>query len=247
MTKRFGSLAAFAAALLVTAVPAGAGDFTGFYAGVQLGDTFGDASSSQNRVPGAVLDVTQSTYKFSALSGGVHAGYNHPFNGFTLGAVFDVNLTDASDSDEQAESTTVGAGAAGDEADDNSLIFDTILSLRAKGGYQVMPSTLLYATAGYAWAYADAKIERTETCGTPLIACSTAESQDISFSGFTYGLGTSFSIADNTTLSFEWRHYSFDSDQVAFQEALNSYDLGFDPDMDTVELSVSYFFSGALN
>jgi hypothetical protein len=44
MTKRFGSLSAFAAALLVTAVPAGAGNFTGFYAGVQLGDTFGDAS-----------------------------------------------------------------------------------------------------------------------------------------------------------------------------------------------------------
>lgn len=242
MTKRFGSLAAFAAALLVTAVPAGAGDFTGFYAGVQLGDTFGDASSSQNRVPGAVLDVTQSTYKFSALSGGVHAGYNHPFNGFTLGAVFDVTLTDASDSDDQAESTTAGA-----EADDNSLIFDTILSLRAKGGYQVMPSTLLYATAGYSWAYADAQIERSETCGTPAVSCSTAESQDITFSGFTYGLGTSFSVADNTTLSFEWRHYSFDSDQVAFQEALNSYDLGFDPDMDTIELGVSYYFSGPLN
>jgi outer membrane immunogenic protein len=243
MTKRFGSLAAFAAALLVTAVPAGAGDFTGFYAGVQLGDTFGDASSSQNQVPGDALTISQADYKFSALSGGVHAGYNHPFNGFTLGAVFDVNLTDASDSDDQAESTTPGA-----EADDNSLIFDTILSLRAKGGYQVMPSTLIYATAGYSWADADAKIERSENCGAGLgVPCSTAESQDITFSGFTYGLGTSFSIADNTTLSFEWRHYSFDSEQVGFQQALNTYDLGFDPDLDTVELSVSYFFSGPLN
>jgi opacity protein-like surface antigen len=189
----------------------------------------------------------------SALSGGVHAGYNHPFNDFTLGAVFDVNLTDASDSDEQAESTvssvpaTSFVTAPNRQADDNSLVFDTILSLRAKGGYQVMPSTLLYATAGYAWAYADAKIERTETCGTPLVACSTAESQDISFAGFSYGLGASFSIADSTTLGFEWRHYSFDSDQVAFQGTNNGYDLGFDPDMDTVELSVSYFFSGPLN
>ncbi len=235
MTKRFGSLSAFAAALLVTAVPAGAGDFTGFYAGLQLGDTFGDASSSQNTTPGTALSVPQSEYRYSALSGGVHVGYNHPVDAFVLGAVFDLNLTDAWDSDDQATSLNPAA-----DADDNSLVFDTVLSLRAKGGWKVMPSTLLYATAGWSWVYADATVERNATY-------STAESQNITFSGFTYGLGTSFSVANNTTLSLEWRHYSLDNDQVAFQEPLNSYDLGFDPDMDTVELSVSYFFSGPLN
>jgi len=232
MTKRFGSLAAFAAALLVTAAPADAGDFTGFYAGVQLGDTFGDASSSQNTALGAPLTTSQADYKLSALSGGVHAGYNHPFNSFTLGAVFDVNLTDVTDSDDEASSAT---------RDDNSLVFDTILSLSAKGGWHALPGTLVYAKAGYSWAYADVSVDRS------VAATSTAERQDITFSGFSYGLGASFSIAESTTLGFEWRHYSFDSEQVGFQQALNSYDLGFDPDMDTVELSVSYFFSGPLN
>ena len=232
MTKRFGSLAAFAAALLVTAAPAGAGDFTGFYAGLQLGDTFGDASSSQNTALGGALTTSQADYKLSALSGGVHAGYNHPFNSFTLGAVFDVNLTDVTDSDDEASSAT---------RDDNSLVFDTILSLSAKGGWHALPGTLVYAKAGYSWAYADVSVDRS------VAATSTAERQDITFSGFSYGLGASFSIAESTTLGFEWRHYSFDSEQVGFQQALNSYDLGFDPDMDTVELSVSYFFSGPLN
>jgi outer membrane immunogenic protein len=232
MTKRFGSLAAFAAALLVTAVPAGAGDFTGFYAGVQLGDTFGDASSSQNTALGGALTTSQADYKLSALSGGVHAGYSHPFNNFTLGAVFDVNLTDVTDSDDEASSAN---------GDDNSLVFDTILSLSAKGGWHALPGTLVYAKAGYSWAYADASIDRS------VGVVSTAEKQDIDFSGFSYGLGASFSIADSTTLGFEWRHYSFDSEQVAFQGTYNGYDLGFDPDMDTVELSVSYFFSGPLN
>jgi outer membrane immunogenic protein len=232
MSKSFRPLSALAAALMLTAAPAVAGDFTGFYAGVQLGDTFGDASSSQNLTLGTPLSTPQADYKLSALSGGVHAGYNHPFDSFTLGAVFDVNLTDVTDSDDEASSAT---------RDDNSLVFDTILSLSAKGGWHALPSTLVYAKAGYSWAYADASIDRT------VGGVSTAEKQDIDFSGFSYGLGASFSIADSTTLGFEWRHYSFDSDQVAFQGTNNGYDLGFDPDMDTVELSVSYFFSGPLN
>jgi outer membrane immunogenic protein len=197
-----------------------------------LGDTFGDASSSQNTSLGNPLTTSQADYKLSALSGGVHAGYNHPFNGFTLGAVFDLNLTDVTDSDDEASSAT---------RDDNSLIFDTILSLSAKGGWHALPGTLLYAKAGWSWAYADANVDRSVPSN------SMAESQDISFSGFSYGLGAEFDIAQNTTLGLEWRHYSFDSDQVAFQETLNSYDLGFDPDLDTIELSVSYFFSGPLN
>jgi|JI10StandDraft_1071094.scaffolds.fasta_scaffold74554_5 outer membrane immunogenic protein len=232
MTKRFGTLAAFAAALLVTAVPAGAGDFTGFYAGVQLGDTFGDASSSQNTDLGDPLTTSQAEYKFSSLSGGVHAGYNHPFNNFTLGAVFDANLMDITDSDEEASSAT---------RDDNKLEIASILSLSAKGGWRALPGTLVYAKAGYSWANADASIERS------VGVVSTAEKQDIDFAGFSYGLGASFSIADSTTLGFEWRHYSFGSEQVAFEDTFNEYDLGFDPDMDTVELSVSYFFSGPLN
>jgi outer membrane immunogenic protein len=232
MSKSFRPLSALAAALMLTAAPAVAGDFTGFYAGVQLGDTFGDADSSQNTALGDPLTTSQADYKFSSLSGGVHAGYNHPFNDFTLGAVFDANLMDITDSDEEASSAT---------RDDNKLEIASILSLSAKGGWRALPGTLVYAKAGYSWANADASIERT------VGVVSTAEKQSIDFSGFSYGLGASFSIADSTTLGLEWRHYSFGSEQVAFEGTNNEYDLGFDPDMDTIELSVSYFFSGPLN
>ncbi len=232
MTKRFGSLSALAAALLATAVPAGAADFTGFYAGLQLGDTFGDASSSQNTALGTPLTTSQADYKLSALSGGVHAGYNHPFNNFTLGAVFDANMMDIVDSDDEASSAT---------RDDNSLEISSILSLSAKGGWRALPGTLVFAKADYSWASADASIERS------VGVVSTAEKKDIDFSGFSYGLGASFSIADSTTLGFEWRHYAFGSEQVAFEDTFNEYDLGVDPDMDTIEISVSYFFSGPLN
>lgn len=232
MSKSFGTLAALAAALMLTGVPAEAGNFTGFYAGAQLGDTFGDASSSQNNALGSPLTIAQADYKLSAVSGGVHAGYSHPFDQFTLGAVLDLNLMDITDSDEEASSAT---------RDDNSLEIDRIISLSAKGGWQALPGTLLYAKAGWSWASADASIERT------VGASSTAETQDSDFSGFSYGLGASFSIADSTNLGFEWRHYSFDNEQVAFVASNNNYNLGFDPDLDTIELTVSYFFSGPLN
>lgn len=232
MSKRFRTLSALAAALMLTGVPAVAGNFTGFYAGAQLGDTFGDASSSQNTALGNPLTTAQADYKLSALSGGVHAGYNHPFNEFTLGAVFDVNLMDITDSDEETSSAT---------RDDNSLEIDRILSLSAKGGWHALPGTLVYAKAGWSWASSEASIERS------VGVVSTAEKHDIDFSGFSYGLGASFTILESTTLGFEWRHYSFDSDQVAFESTYNDYDLGFDPDMDTIELTASYFFSGALN
>lgn len=232
MSKSLGTLSALAAALMLTGVPAEAGNFTGFYAGAQLGDTFGDASSSQNTALGDPLITPQADYKLSALSGGVHAGYNHPFDNFTLGAVLDVNLMDITDSDEEASSAT---------RDDNSLEIDRIISLSAKGGWLALPGTLLYAKAGYSWSSADASIERS------VGVVSTAETQDIDFAGFSYGLGASFTILDSTTLGFEWRHYSFDSEQVAFEATYNDYDLGFDPDMDTIELTVSYFFSAPLN
>ena len=226
------TVATVALGMMAWAGPATAGDFTGFYAGLQLGDTFGDASSSQNTSLGNPLSTSQADYKFGALSGGVHVGYNHPFNNFTLGAVLDVNLTDINDSDEETSSAT---------RDDNRLELDRIISLSAKGGWRALPGTLLYAKAGWSWTSADASIERS------VGVVSTAEKHDIDFSGFTYGLGASFSIAESTTLGLEWRHYSLCSEQVAFTGTNNGYDLGFDPDMDAVELSVSYFFSGPLN
>ncbi|MEQ1752935.1 MAG: outer membrane beta-barrel protein [Micropepsaceae bacterium] len=226
------SVSALALALVASVAPASAEGFAGFYAGLQLGDTFGDASSSQNVSLGDPLSVSQADYSFGAMSGGFHVGYNHKFDNLIAGAVFDYSMLDAGDSD--VESSAV------DNHDHNSLTFDTIYSFRAIGGWQALPGTLLYATAGYAWASADASVDFTT-------ASATSEGKGVTFAGFTYGLGTSFAMTDNTTIGFEWRHLSLDHDSVAFGLPENDYELGFDPDLDTVEVRVSYFFAGMMN
>lgn len=250
----FGALAIAGAV-----APASAEGFQGFFAGVQIGDTFGDASSAQSTSIGGALSVAQSDYKLSGLQGGVHAGYNHHSDQFVFGGIVDYNFYDASDSDNEISTDAlviVGANPAvvvDNSSDDNSLVVDSILTLRARGGWRAWTNTLVYATAGWAWARGDASVDftvtKTDTRPTPddVYIFSTAEKRSIDFSGFTFGLGTAFMIGEKTTMGFEWRHYSFDQEAVIFTAAGNDYDLAFEPDLDTVELTFSYHFAGMLN
>jgi outer membrane immunogenic protein len=167
------------------------------------------------------------------MSGGAHVGYSHQFDKFVVGAVFDLDLTDMGDADSESTGTL--------NADHNSLTFDTLYSLQAKGGWQALPGTLLYGTAGYGWASADASIDNT------ISAKSTSEGRSVTFSGFTYGAGVDFQMTDNATIGVEWRHMSLDDKSAAFTASLNGYDLNFDPDLDTVQIKASYFFLPPLN
>lgn len=240
------SVSALVLALSASVAPANAEGFAGFYAGLQLGGTFGDASSSQNTDYGDPLDVSQADYKLSSMSGGFHVGYSHQFDRFIAGGIFDYNILDAGASDNQASIDVAGDDLDGDH---NSLIFDTIYSFRAKGGWLATPRTLLYATAGWAWASADASVDfdNVDVTGDDTGVVSTSEGKGITFSGFTYGLGTAFVMTDSMTIGFEWQHFSGDDDHVRFSKTGNSYELGFDPDLDTVQVNVSYYFSGMMN
>lgn len=227
--KSVASITAGAVALLLTvgSTSAQAEGFSGFYAGLQLGVTDGDASSSRNNANGAALTVSQEDYKLSAISGGGHIGYSHQFDNIVVGGIFDIDLTDMGDSDSETTGTA--------NADHNSLTFDTLYSLRAKGGWQALPGTLLYATAGYAWASADASIDFTN-------ANSTSEGRSITFSGFTYGAGVDFRMTDAATIGLEWKHLSLDDKRAAFVGVNNGYDIGFNPDLDTIQIRASYYF-----
>lgn len=96
----------------VTVAPV-SGEWTGFYGGLQLG--YGDADGA------AGLEGDNGTY-------GLHAGYDHDFGSFVLGAEVDYDKADIDLND----------GAAG---------IDNVARLKFKGGYD-LGSTLVYATAG---------------------------------------------------------------------------------------------------
>ncbi|MDZ4739111.1 MAG: outer membrane beta-barrel protein [Alphaproteobacteria bacterium] len=229
--RKLAAISFGALAIAGAAGPASAEGFQGFFAGVQIGDTFGDADSAQSATNGGALSLPRGDYKLSALQGGVHAGYNHQSNNFVFGGIVDYNFIDVSGSDN-------GTGGSDDR---NTLNLDSIVTLRARGGWLAWQSTLLYATAGWAWMEGDSSIDFT------VAATSTAESHGVDFSGFTYGLGATFMTGDRTTMGFEWRHYSLDEERVSFRAALNGYDIGIEPDLDTIELTFSYHFAGMMN
>ena len=109
------------APVMMAPTPLPGGDWTGFYAGGQLGflDVEGDNAA-------AGVDGDDISY-------GLHAGYNYDFGLWVLGGELEYDWTDLD--------LTAGAAAVGS--------VDSVWRAKLKGGYD-FGDTLLYATAGYA-------------------------------------------------------------------------------------------------
>lgn len=109
--------------------PASAFNWSGFYAGANVGYGFGRAQLSGN----AVLDVD-----INGVLGGVQAGYNHDFGGFVLGVEGDFQFADLKYSE------TVGATTS-------TFSVDRFGTIRARAGLAV-DRFLPYVTGGVAIA-----------------------------------------------------------------------------------------------
>ena len=218
--NRYASAAAAAFVLLGSSAiaPASAAAFDGFYFGVQVGDTWGDVSQPYGDV-GGPFDSTQNGFKGSALNAGGHIGYDFLLDQFVIGAVADYNFINFEGDD---------AGSGGDV---NGLKIDSVITARIRAGYLVLPRSLVYATAGEAWMSGGASAP--------------TETPSADFSGYTFGLGASFAIGDDATFGVEWRRFEFDRERVSFP--VNDYDEGIKPNIDTIQVSLSYYLSGLVN
>jgi outer membrane immunogenic protein len=120
------------------AAPVSAYNWTGFYAGANLGgewlnDKMSTAAGSATRTPGSVF-------------GGLQAGYNYQINQFVLGAEADVGYG-------RPSGTTVYGRGEGNWSG----------TVRARAGYAI-DNVLLYGTGGLAWKnfkLNDTAVERT--------------------------------------------------------------------------------------
>lgn len=204
-----------AAAVALSSFPAQAEAWKGPYLGVQIGDTFGDASQPYSSPIGGPFAFSQAGVKFSSVNAGGHLGYDHPLEEFVVGALVDYNFVSLEDDD----------GASG--GDLNGVEIDEIITLRARGGWRFSAGSMVYATAGGAWMQGEAT--------APL------QRVDADFSGYTYGLGVEFTIGENATFGIEWRRFEFDRERVSFP--LEGYDEGIDPELDTVQIHLNYYLS----
>lgn len=159
-------------------------DWTGFYAGIDLGLTSG-AYSSDSEFPG------DGDGDLSGAVFGVSLGYNFQRNNLVFGAEYQYSGANIEGTDDCANA-----------AFECALEVDALSSLRARAGYDFAAGWLLIGNIGFANADSFGFVDDG----------SGAEGDDVSLSGITYGISTERMI--NSSLSWEVgiQRYEFDAE-----------------------------------
>lgn len=160
-------------------------EWSGFYAGAQLGYGWGHVDSHDAFIPNGFSDWADS-WKSDGVLGGIHLGYNQAFNSIVLGVEGDIEASGVSGSVDSRFAGTI------------KTKIDVQGSLRARLGYAMGP-TLLYATGGLAVAHF-----RTSYDEGP-----TTDSSSNTKAGWTLGAGVEYAFTQNWTTRVEYRYTDF--------------------------------------
>lgn len=183
--------------------------WSGFYAGVNGGYGWADATATGN----TVLGVLGLGVEADGFVGGAQIGYNFQFGSFVLGAEADIQYSDLSAS--QAFVTTLpGTGLAGAGAAEVELeYFGTV---RGRLGYAI-GSVMPYVTGGIIYGDVQGSITGTVTGtfnGVPVVLANTV-SRSETFVNWVVGAGVEFAFTPNLSLKGEYLYSQVD-DEIGF-------------------------------
>ena len=191
-------------------------NWTGFYAGVNLGYTWaaGDAGWGGNWGLLGFGGIAPGTpgLEPSGVIGGGQLGYNVQFGQFVLGAEADFMFADASDN-----ATFVGNVGAGGFVANVSSRLNWLSTIRGRAGF-AFDRFLVYATAGFAFGDVDASASVFGT-GPVLGALSWSGSTSSTRSGWTVGIGAEWAFAANMTARLEYLYYDLGTVNVGIPGA----------------------------
>jgi outer membrane immunogenic protein len=131
--------------------------WTGFYLGGNLGYSGGDSASSESLSNGTeALAVPGGSFKLDGIIGGGEIGYNWQISNWVVGVEVDIQASGQNGSTSFACQTgcvTNGGTAlpAGTTISNLSQRLDYFGTIRGRAGVTVIPTVLLYATAGLAY------------------------------------------------------------------------------------------------
>jgi outer membrane immunogenic protein len=192
------------------------GDWTGFYAGVQIGGGFGstgvfEMDRNQDGIFGdyfAAFDPTQPgcagdgcgfSGKFgSGIVGGIHAGYDWQMGQIVFGGLVDIIATDIDDRQ---------SGFSGTPAFyhiDRDL--DWLATARARIGYAFTDSMLAYATGGVAFGNVNYQF----VSNTPAIVAVSNGGSEIEV-GYTVGGGVEAKMTERISIGLEYLYTNLGS------------------------------------
>ena len=207
------SKAALTIALLTVSAPAGAADLTpildpakpafnwsGFYAGAQLGYSWGNDSTIEYLTGTDTLTGFAWKYRTDGVIGGGFAGYNYEMDSIVVGAEADIEATDI-------HGGFLDAGGLGK----GTMHIDWQGSLRARVGLAAFDRGLLYATGGAAlgdinYVYTNIPLAIDEPVTKTRV-------------GWTVGAGFEYALTDNLTLRTEYRYTDYGTFRIPSQTA----------------------------
>lgn len=183
--------------------------WTGFYLGAALG-----ASSTRTGIDG---DFGTDTLTARGWDASILAGYNWQIGRMVVGVEGDIG-------------TGRIKGGRTNGLDSYTVDFDTLGSLRARAGYLLAPSFMVYATGGFAYAHSN-------------IALDGGDSTKQWFTGWQAGVGTELKLDPRWSLRLEYLYTDFGAKTLTHTTATG---LGlantFDPTMHTVRAGLTFKF-----
>jgi outer membrane immunogenic protein len=201
------------ATMPVKAAYASVWSWSGFYIGGNVGYGWGrdpfTTLVTPIGLPTLVPPVNLSGVNSQGFVGGFEAGANWQTGSVVGGLEIDLSSTDIRGSSSTAGLIEPGAPIAVTQADR----FELLGSGRARLGYLVLPSVLLYGTGGLGWTHLD----QTVATITPASATATINSTPSWRFGWVAGAGGEARLWNtNWTARLEYLHYDFGNSGSAF-------------------------------
>lgn len=253
MIRSFSLCVGLSGVLAAISAPALAQDWTGSYAGVQLGTVAtsdsgvlslspfpsGGALATAFSPSAAVPDAGFFGQAADGNIGGLYYGYDWQNGSMVYGAVASLYSADIMDR-QQGKSRTPAVYTI-----ERSI--DSYGTLAGRIGYLVQPATLLYGTAGLAFGQVDFAYSQPGSAATT----TTSGGQDSDL-GYTLGFGVENRVTERVSIGVEYSYVNFGGNDFnanlrngPFSAAAPSTDAtGSDEDFDfgTVQIKLSYRF-----
>jgi outer membrane immunogenic protein len=192
-------------------------DWTGFYAGLNLGVIVDDSRYTLSPSGCFVsppfcanpannpLRTDSGNFDNSAFTGGVEVGYNRNLNGLVLGAEADINYSGLDDDD--PVDRPLSAPLAGRFIHNVSLRLNSFGSVRGRIGITPSANWLLYVTGGLAFG----RIQSATTARFTLDGDTYVGSYSSWRSGSILGGGAEYRLASNWSAKLEYLHIDLGS------------------------------------
>ena len=190
-------------------VTAPVSDWTGFYVGIHGGYGWTDFSTDVDQ---GLTNLFGGTPQPQGFVFGGHAGYNWQYGSLVGGLEVDFSGADMNSSQSAA------VAAIGLVTLDAKV--DALASARARAGFLVLPSVLLYGTGGIGWAHSSATFTVSSTTAT----LASAEADTINF-GWVAGAGAEWKIWGHLFVRAEYLHYDFSKKNYQF--SITNSDIPF--------------------